>query len=300
VKKQIILILCVFLGTFIFGVDLVKVDQMDREGKYVEALALLTEGFDKAKPDPKLVWRISRENFEIIDKQKNISKKEKIDKFTENLNFIKPFFSLKNAEKSDLAKIYYYYAVVLGSRGKVIGIKESIGIIPDLYHLASLAIDLDPGYTGSYLMVAKVDEALSPYMVMGGDYYRMGINFMKAMETGPETIINYHDAAIAFLARNWDVNKKKQETESWNKRKISISVKSEKKDKLTEAEKKRLLKDYELGCTTDLTPQDASDKDFAVELFKKAVKIYEQKKEPTARDTREYKDSIVQLKKLKH
>jgi hypothetical protein len=299
IMKLIILILFCFSGSMLFGVDLQKVDQLDKDGKYEDALKLLKEGFDSAKPDAAVLWRMSRENYELADLIPLKNKKEKISKFTEGMDIVKPYFGITAGEKIDRAKLFHFYAINLGARGKVIGIKESLDIIPDLYFYASKSLELEPAFSGPYILVAEIDAALCPYLVMGGDYYRMGINYMKALQYESDNLTFYYNAAAGLSARNWDVSKKKSETDKWNSRKESISDSFNKNKKMPDADRKKLLKDYEVKCVNDGTPENKSDKEFSIELLNKLVKLYEDKKDHSARDNLQYKNGVALLKKLK-
>jgi hypothetical protein len=94
------------------------------------------------------------------------------------------------------------------------------------------------------------------------------------------------------------VNKKKSETDKWNKRKESLSLRANKDKKMTDAERKKLLKDYEVECTDDGTPAEKSDREYALELLKTLFEKYEAKKEPSLIDTNNYKDAKKLFKKI--
>ncbi|MCK4799163.1 MAG: hypothetical protein KAT05_17455 [Spirochaetes bacterium] len=263
-KLLVIFVLISFIISLVNGLELSKIDDLYHDGKYLEGLKILQEKFDRSNPAPAIIWRITRMIYEIADKISKKNKQEKIDKFTEAMNIASPYLNIDYGNNGDRARIIFWYAANYGARGEVIGIKESLDIIPELFDFADKSLSIDPDFAPSYLLKGRIDKAV-PFF-LGGDKFRMAINFSKAIENDSKDMSILVDAADAFIHRNWDVKKKK---------------------KL--AEKKKI---------TDGTPQNITDKEHAKEILNQTVGLYKSLKNPSEREKLKYNKALNLLKKI--
>lgn len=258
-----VLILILFSTILLNAANLDNIDKLYNLGKYKDGLKAFEEKFDASKSDAEIIWRLARFYYEIADAMSNSDKKEKIKKFTEGMKKTEPYLDIKKGNAEARAKVVFWYAALYGARGETIGIKESLDIIPDLFDLANKSISIDPQFASPYLLKGRIDKAV-PFF-LGGNKFRMGINFSKAIEYDPTNLNILVDAAYAFYGRNWDAKKK-----------------------LKYAEKKG---------KEDGTPQNIEDRIHVKQLLDKSIKLYKDIKEPTARQTKKYNEALKLLKK---
>ena len=261
-KKLLIIILIILSLSFIYSQDLKQIDDLYRDGKYQDGLNKLIGMHDKSNPNPAVIWRIARMYYEIAEELSD--KKAKIDKYTDGMNSTAPYLNIKEGKKLDRAQVVFWYAVNLGARGEVIGIKESLDIVPKLFELANKAISIDPTFGAPYLLKGRIDDAVPSFL--GGDKFRMGENFSRAIKMEKELNILV-DSANGFIKRGWDVDKKKKMKEKMNR--------------------------------TDGTPQNLSDKEYAKQLLKSAIELYFTIDKPTKREKNKYAEAIKLYKKVK-
>lgn len=189
-----------------------ELDTMLDQGKYKEGLSKSLDYYKNNSDDLSLVWRVS--SFYYFTSTKMSDKNDAISTLDDGINFTKKFIDNKNAEKSTLARINYWYAVLNSEKSRLKGIKASLDMIPTLRELAEKARKLDPSFSGPYHLVAMIDYNLPG--LFGGDKFMMGVNIMKAIENDNEDVLYKVDAAEIFYSRNWDVNKKQKETDKQN------------------------------------------------------------------------------------
>ena len=258
--------ICVFFMTAVFGysLDLKMIDELNHDGKYEESLKLLKGSFDPANPDPAIIWRMSREIFELAEATPSSRKNEKIAKYTEAMNVAKPYLDIKTGDKYDRASIVFFYASNFGSRGRVIGISESLGNLPELKSLADKALAIDPSLSLAYLLKAKIEEEVPSFL--GGDKFLMGTYFSMSLKYDAENLTVLYDAANALYNRNWDVKKKRSMTDKYGK--------------------------------DDGTPQDLTDREYAKKILEQAVIVYKKIKNPSLRDKEQYDNAVKLLSRL--
>ncbi len=246
------------------------IDEISDSGKSNQALELLEKKLDLNNPQAEVVWRIAREYYEIGDNLKN--SKEMIAKFEEGISFIDKYNKNITGSVRDKAKVIHWWTVLFSRRGKEIGIIESLGNVPEIFNNCYRAIDMDPNYGDPYYLMAMVDDAIPAFI---GDAskrgenakHRMGINIMKAIEFDPENLYFLVDGAIAFYNRNWNVANKQKNNEKTGK--------------------------------NDGTPVGISDRDFSKTILEKAIKIYNDKSNPTKKDLVLFNKAKSILNKLK-
>jgi len=270
-KKLLPLLITLLFSTLLYSIDFDNIDQLNHDGKYEESLKILKDSFNEKAPDSAIIWRISRELFEIADNLPNKKKDEKLSKFDEAMAITKKYIDITTGDKRDRAQIPYWYAANLGSKGEVIGIKESLNIIPELFAMADKSLEIDPSFADAYFLKAKIDSAvpgfLYPLMSSAGDKFRMAINLNKAIKNDPESLTILVDSASSFYKRNWDIDKKNKYAEKNN--------------------------------TKDGTPEDKTDREYALDLCEKAVKSYKALSDPSARDKKKYNEALKLIKDLK-
>lgn len=264
-RKFLLLVFILILSYSIVPNDLATLDRLLDEGKYSEALPVVEKLFDKTKPEAKVLWKLGRVYYELADASK--SKKETISICEKGMAIMKPFIDGNiGGEPIDKAKVVYWYDVLYSRRGKAIGIKESLDIIPELFSLADKAISIYKEIGEPYHLKAMIDDAVPSFL--GGDKFRMGVNFNYALKYDPENLTFIVDAANGFYERNWD--SKKREAEA----------------------KKNNMKD-------DGTPSGLSDRAYAKQLIDKAIKIAESKKSLTFSEKKKYNEALELSKKIK-
>jgi hypothetical protein len=262
--KKILCLFFVFILNFCYSFDFKVVDDLNHNGQYDESLKILKSAFDSNKPDPGIIWRMSRDTFELAELIPASKKKEKIAKYTEAMDIAKPYLDITYGDKTDRANIVFFYASNFGSRGKVIGIKESLDNIPELKSLADKSLQIDSTLSLAYLLKAKIEEEVPSFL--GGDKFKMGVFYSMSLKYDGENLTVLFDSANAFYNRNWDVNKKKSMA-----------------DKLS---------------ANDGTPQNLTDREHAKEILNKALEVYKNLKNPSKRDTEQYNNSLKLLKSL--
>lgn len=258
-KKYILLFFFLLVSSFFYGADYEKIDLLHNEGDYKTALSALQSSFDKANPDPAVIWRIGRELYEEIKNLK--TKKEKLAKLDEGSNFLFAYYNLKTGDKRDKATVMFWFTVFSSETARVKGIKESLDNIPNLFKYCNETTAVDPEYGDPYYLKAMINDGLPT--LFGGDKCQMSIDLMKAISLDANNYTYFIDGATAYKNRGWDAKKKK-----------------------SEAEKK--------GVSGDGSPADLSDKQFAKQLIMKAIELFDK----DANKTLNEKTIIEQGKKL--
>jgi tetratricopeptide (TPR) repeat protein len=261
---------CILTASMLFGGSLIDtVEDLYHNGKHEDALKLLEENYDSSNPDLGIVWRMSREIYEIGDKISSKDKDGKIETFTRGMEVVKPFLDTSSGSNEDRARVIFWYATNYGSRGKVIGIRESLGNIPEMMELADKSIALDPSHGSAYFLVAKIDEAVPGLfhgtLTTAGDKLRMGVNFNKAIQYDPN-MTHLVEGAIGFYDRNWSADKK--------------------------------AKNYDEAGKDDGSPSGISDREYALKLLKQATSLYKSLEDPSVRDKVKYKEALKYIDKL--
>jgi hypothetical protein len=256
---------------FIFSNDiLTTVDNLDYNGKYSEALKILTENNDPANPDLKIIWRIGRETFEVGDRL--LTKDEKVIFFDQGIEATKSFIDIDYGNKRDRAEIIHWYAVNYASKMKVLGIfagRESMKVLPNVFKLIDRCIKIDPTYTPAYFFKAKLQEDV-PFF-LGGDKFEMAINYQKVLKYAEEKENFFYmvDIAKSFYNRNWSIKKKE-----------------------------KALRNNE-SYQTDGTPPNLSDREYAYQLFLNAKQKYDNSKKHSKRDIDKYKELLKLIEQIK-
>lgn len=265
---KIIIIFFIFIlnyVNFINSTDFKIIDDLYHNGKYQEGLTILENEYDTLYPDIKIIWRISRFYYEIADSLPDKNKQEKIEYYTKGMEISALYIEMTDGEKSDRAQLIFWYTACYGSKAELIGIKESLDVIPELFMLADKAIELDPAFAAPYLLLSRVDEEVPA--LLGGDKFRMGKNLSKAIKNNPEDISVLVESGELFLNRGWDIDKKKKMTEK--------------------------------NGEEDGSPKNLSDKEYAKILIEKALELFKNIDNPSVRDKNNYQLAMELLKKFK-
>lgn len=266
--KKIISIIAIFILPFIlFSNDLTTLDKLLDEGKYSEALPLAEKLLDTSNKEAEILWRVGKIYYELADAKKN-KKKETISLCEKGMSILKPFINANIlGDAIDKAKVVYWYDVLYARRGKAIGIKESLDIIPELFNLADKAISIYKEFGEPYHLKAMIDDAVPS--LFGGDKFRMGINFNNSLKYDPDNLTFLVDAANGFYTRNWDIKKR-----------------------LAEAKKNNIIDDG--------SPSNLTDKEYASQLIKKAIQIAEKKANTlTFSEKKKYEEAKELVKKIR-
>lgn len=241
------------------------VDTLNHDGKHQQAFELLKNTFNKADPDPAVLWRMGREIFELAENIPNNSKAEKIAKYTEALNLLEPYLTINKGTNFDMANIVFFYSSNLGSRGKVIGIGESLGQLPELKRLADKTLELDPTFGLAYLLKAKIEDEV-PF-ILGGDKYKMGVFYTLALKYETNNLTVIFDAGKAFYERNWNSDKK--------------------------------IKTSDKNTLKDPSPLNIDDRAYAKQILQRGIPVYKSIKNPSDRDNKQYAKILKLLESIK-
>lgn len=260
-----ILILFLYNINLIYSKDFNIVDDLYHNGRYLEGLKILENEFDSSYPDIESIWRISRFHYEIADSLPAKKKQEKIEYYSKGMEIAFPYLNSNDGEKLDRAQLIFWYTACYGSMQELVGIKESLDVIPELFKLSEKTIELDPTFVAPYLLLGSVDDAVPS--LLGGDKFRMGKNLSKAIKINPEDVSVLVESGELFLNRGWDIDKKNK-----------MSVKN---------------------GEDDGTPKNISDKDYAKILLEKALELYKKLDNPSIRDKNNYQLALELLKKFK-
>lgn len=249
---------------------LTTVDELDFNGNYSKALKILVENNNSSDPDLKIIWRIARETYEMAENSS--SKDDKIEFYNQGIEATKPFINIDYGDERDRAEIIHWYAVNYASKMKDLGVfggRESLNVVPNVFKLMDRCIEIDPIYASAYFFKAKLQEDV-PFF-LGGDKFEMAVNYQKVLQYAEdkEKFFYLVDIAKSFYNRNWSVKKKEDA--------------AKKKD------------DY----TSDGTPQDLRDREYAYQLFLKAKELYDSSKKHSKRDIDKYKELIKLIEEMK-
>ncbi|HQB62375.1 MAG TPA: hypothetical protein PK899_12050, partial [Spirochaetota bacterium] len=176
-RKVVVFLLASLLASSVYSLDLAEIDKRLDRGDFLDSKKELEKSFDKLNPNLKILWRIARCYYELSDRAPN--KKDTILLCEQGMELLKDYVDVKEGEPIDRAKIVYWYDVLYSRRGKAIGIKESLNIIPELFKLADKAISIYPKFGDPYHLKAAIDDAVPGFL--GGDKFRMSENFTKAI-----------------------------------------------------------------------------------------------------------------------
>jgi len=249
---------------------IVKFEELDKKGKYKEALDYLLQEIEKPNAEIGLRWRIAMTSFEITNSISN--NKEKIKYFDIGIKTTKDYLDIEDINKRDRVEIIHWYMINYASKLKLLGIfagKESLTIIPEIIKKMDKCIEIDPTYAGSYFFKGKLYLDIPSFI--GGDKIKMGENLVKAVNYADniQMIPLYTGSAECFIIRNWSVDKKNS------------------------------LKDKKNNPITDGSPSNLSDSEYAETLLNKVIKTYNGNNDPSARDTENYKKAVNLLNKMK-
>lgn len=259
-----------FLITFliiqkIISFDFSNTDSLHQQGKYQEELDTLKKALSENKNDASLIWRIGRAYFEIADSMPDIKRNEKINAFAQGMDFLKPYLNISTGEKGDRARIVHWYTANYASKANTIGALEALSIVNELFALADKALSIDPDFSDPYFVKARIDDRLP--VMLGGDKIRMEINLSMALKYNQDDITVLVDTSKSFINRNWTHERK--------------------------------VKEYQVRNIADPLPVNRNDRDYAYQLLKKAISVYESKKETTQRDKMKYNEAKGMLAKWK-
>lgn len=269
-KKILFLAMILLMSSFLFSQTSIqeKSDQLERDGEYQKAFELLSKSFKPDSPDISLSWRIASITFELS----NIAneKKEKIQWFEEGEKFTKPYMFKSIGTNIDQAELIHWYCVNYASRMKLLGIfggREAMGVVPVIFDLMDKCLEINPDYAAAYFFKAKLFEDV-PFF-LGGDKFLMGFHYVQAVERSADKIkfLIYLDAAKGFLKRNWSIEKKQKESQKYDQYK------------------------------NDGTPDNKTDKEYALSILRKAQNLYTSAPAPSAREKRVYPELLELLTK---
>ena len=265
IKLFLLIILNVYISNVFYANDFKRVDNLYHTGKYQEGIKILEKEYDISNPDPEIIWRITRFYFEFAYALPNKYKQEKIKYYTKGMEFSKQFLDIQRGTNLDRAQLIFWYTACYSYRSELIGIRESLDILPVLFNLAGKAIELDPTFAAPYLLLGRIDHTVPSFL--GGDKFRMGKNLSMAIKYNPNDMSVLVESGELFLKRDWDSDKKKK-----------MAKKSGKDDG---------------------TPQYLSDREYSKILLNNSMKLFESLDNPSTKERNKYHDALDLLKKIK-
>lgn len=221
-------LLCfIFLPTYIFSGESQKIistdllsysqtvillDQYNTVNKFGDSLKIFTpELIENMKTD--IMWRYARAGW-FYSQKNRLSKKEQISLFGKILNRIesglnKSVQSTQN--KAEMARLYYWYAVVKAGFARHNGIKASLRVISQIFEYCDTSQELDPSFHRSYYMRSQLYHRL-PFFAGGssllaGHYAQLSVHHLP--KNGLDCAVILADASIILKKRGWDINKKR-------------------------------------------------------------------------------------------
>lgn len=243
-----------------------KFDQLEKQGRYVEALDFLISKIKEEPTSINLRWKAAFMTFEIAEALDN--KKEKVKYYDIGIEFTKNYINEESLNKRDRVEMIHWYMVNYASKMKTLGIfagKEALDVIPEIIKAMDKCISIDPTYPGSYFFKGKLYMEV-PFF-LGGDKKKVDENLLKAIELvdSKQFITLYVNAAVVFLQRDWSSEKKKKELVQFQNNNEYLNL---------------------------------SDKEYATFLLKRVINEYERMKEHSYRDTIYYKKAIILLDEI--
>ncbi|MEI6387263.1 MAG: hypothetical protein WCQ50_11545 [Spirochaetota bacterium] len=190
-----------------FAGDLDALDALHEARKFDAELAGLQGLFKAADPQAAIVFRLVRVRQQLVADLPASMAKEKVARFGELLEFMKPLLEKARGSARDRATLYYWNAVVIGEKGAAKGVVEMLLGTGEIRSNCDISISIDPNYGDPYYLEALLDLALPG--IAGGDLSRMGRLYAKALALDPVNIWYLTDCAISLKHRNWDARANK-------------------------------------------------------------------------------------------
>jgi hypothetical protein len=200
--------LLILASTTAFGQDFSALDALHDSRAFEPELAGLEKLYSPADPQAAVVFRLVRVRQQFIADLPSTMNKEKVARFGELLDFMKPLLEKARGNARDRATLYYWNAVVIGEKGAAKGAVEMLLGTGDIRNNCDKSIAIDPGYGDPYYLKALLDLALPG--IAGGSLSRMGQLYEKALQLDPVNIWYLTDAAISIKHRNWDAKANKE------------------------------------------------------------------------------------------
>jgi tetratricopeptide (TPR) repeat protein len=208
-----------------FDDQLYKADLLDLEGKYTEEKALLRSLLAQAGNDrqtAEVYWRLSRTYLQFGEEKKlaGASQQTLLPLFEQGIRYADMVIKLN----PDSAQGYFWKAANSGLWGQVKGILESLQKAEEMKEILFVAISYDPGYSGSYYVLAQLYNQVPGWPVGFGNIdfavslARKAIDIHKQHLANGKYDVVYYDFYIELAKylwiRNWDKPKRGHEQEN--------------------------------------------------------------------------------------
>ena len=152
-NKRIHILILFSLVFSLNHIDLNKIDLLQEQNQFPEALALSNQLYNKYQtedfPKVEILWRIARSYFDIADQSTDLKIQKK------NIDHAFPFVKEALEIAPESSKANHWYAVIIGRKGILEGTKQKIINSYEVEKYCLQAIELDPGYDGSYHVMGR-------------------------------------------------------------------------------------------------------------------------------------------------
>jgi len=204
--------LAIFVVTFLACVgasaqDFAALDALHDQRQFNDELAQAQKLYNAGDPQAAVVFRLVRAKQQLAADIPSSKGKEKIARFEDVIQFMKPLLEKAKGSPRDRATLYYWNAVVIGEKSLAKGAVDFLLAASEMRASCDTSISIDPGYGDPYYFKALLDLALPG--IAGGNKSRMGQLYEKALQLDPTNIWYLTDYAISLKHRNWDANANK-------------------------------------------------------------------------------------------
>jgi tetratricopeptide (TPR) repeat protein len=208
-----------------FKEQLYKADLLDLQGRYTEEkellLSLRSQAADNVQK-AEVYWRLSRTCLQFGDEKKleGASAQALLPLFEEGIRYADTAIQLN----PDNAQGYFWKASNSGLWGQTKGILESLQKAEEMKEMLFVAMAYDPGYSGSYYVLAQLYDQVPGWPVSFGNIDFAVSLARKAIDVHKQDLadgtydIVYYDFYIELAKylwiRNWDARKRSREQEN--------------------------------------------------------------------------------------
>lgn len=191
---------------------IITLDQYNADNRFQDSMELFTPKVVK-NMNYDLMWRYGRACWFYSEKHR-LKKNEKKSIYRKVLNIIEKGLNPEVKEpvrREEMARLYYWYAVLKSALAQQNGIKASLGIIPGIFKLCDIAEELDSTYHRSYYLKSQLYHRL-PFFAGGssllaGYYAELSVQYSPADKLDHAVVLA--DAVTILKKRGWSLDKKR-------------------------------------------------------------------------------------------
>ena len=268
-KKNIAVLFLLFILTaLMYGDEFYdRIDRLNFDGKYEDALHDLEKKYAENKSDLVLAWFIARECIFISELKAD--KKEKLDLYEKGITYTKPYLDKEYDAPEQKSSLIYWYTINYASKIRDKGIfagREGMNIIPEVFKLIDKCLEIYPQSSDAYFFRGKFYGEIPGFL--GGSKIRMEEDFASSIKYAgeDERIFLYSEISLSLFKRNWNIA-----------------------NKLKEAKKAGIPEE-------NLLSTDKSDKDLAIYMLNDIIKKLNAKKDMSFREKNILADALKSIK----